>query len=67
MIVVGTSGEVMPANMIPQDARRNGAKIIEINPEKNAFAFGPRDVYIKGKAGETLPAIVTELKKYYDS
>mgnify|MGYP000843891991 FL=1 len=62
MIVVGTSGEVMPANMIPQEARRNGARIIEINPEKNVFAFGPRDVYLKGKAGEILTKIVEELK-----
>jgi len=63
MLVVGTSGEVMPANMIPQRARRNGAYIIEINPDKNVFAFGPRDVCLKGKAGEMLSAIVEELKK----
>ncbi|HCB63291.1 MAG TPA: RNA polymerase subunit sigma [Bacteroidales bacterium] len=62
MIVVGTSGEVMPANMIPQEARRHGAYIVEINPEKKVFAFEPRDVYIKGKAGEVLPKIVKALE-----
>lgn len=63
MIVVGTSGEVMPANMIPQEARRNGARIIEINPDKNVFAFEPRDIYFKGKAGDILSKIVIELKQ----
>jgi len=51
----------MPANMIPQEARKHGATIIEINPEKNIFAYGPKDIYIKGKAGEVLSRIVEEL------
>ncbi|RLD73912.1 MAG: RNA polymerase subunit sigma, partial [Bacteroidetes bacterium] len=29
-IVIGTTGEVMPASMLPATAKRNGAKIIEI-------------------------------------
>ncbi len=51
-IVIGTTGEVMPACSIPVLAKRNGAKIIEINPEKSTFTDTITDVYIKGKAAE---------------
>ena len=51
-IVIGTTGEVMPACSIPVLAKRNGAKIIEINPEKSTFTDTITDVYIKGKAVE---------------
>lgn len=63
MIVVGTSGEVMPANMIPVEAKKNGAKIIEINPDKKVFAYGENDVYINHKAVFALTSILEELKK----
>lgn len=36
-IVVGTSGTVMPAAMIPQFVRQRGGKVIEVNPEPSAL------------------------------
>ncbi|MCK5822621.1 MAG: NAD-dependent deacylase, partial [Bacteroidales bacterium] len=30
-LVIGTTGEIMPASLIPHTAKQNGAKIIEIN------------------------------------
>lgn len=30
-ILIGTTGEIMPASMIPIEAKRNGVKIIEVN------------------------------------
>ncbi|MFN8255013.1 MAG: NAD-dependent deacylase [Bacteroidales bacterium] len=64
LLVIGTTGEVMPASMIPQIARDNGAKIIEINPEKSHFTNRLTSVYLEGKAGivmEELSRIISEL------
>lgn len=54
LLVIGTTGEVMPASMIPYTAKENGAKIIEINPENSLFTRQITDIYLKGKAGEIL-------------
>jgi NAD-dependent deacetylase len=50
IIVVGSTGEVMPAALIPKIAKENGAKIIEINPEKTNFTKTITDIHIKEKA-----------------
>ena len=52
MIIIGTTGEVMPAGMIPSMARANGARIIEINPERSAFTRSLTDLFLQGRAGE---------------
>lgn len=62
VIVIGTTGEVMPACNIPYIAKRNGAAIIEINPGMSAYTGKITDYYLKGKAGEILPQIVNYLK-----
>jgi NAD-dependent deacetylase len=56
-IVIGTTGEVMPASMLPYTAKQFGAKIIEINPEPSNFTNQITDIYLRGKAGEILPEI----------
>ena len=56
-IVIGTTGEVMPASMLPHTAKKSGAKIIEINPEASHFTYQVTDVHLKGKAGEVLPLL----------
>ncbi|MCQ2237101.1 MAG: NAD-dependent deacylase [Bacteroidales bacterium] len=54
-IVVGTSGLVMPADMIPIMAKRNGAKIIEFNTQPSKFTEqGMTDIFVQGKAGEIM-------------
>ncbi|MFW5644774.1 MAG: SIR2 family NAD-dependent protein deacylase [Bacteroidota bacterium] len=60
-ILVGTTGEVMPANLIPRMARQNGATIIEINPEPSAYTYEVSDIFLKGRAGEVLPVLVEEV------
>lgn len=56
-IVVGTSAVVYPANQIPQIAKREGARLIEINPEETELtAFV--DVSIRGNAADVLPIIL---------
>ena len=58
-LVVGSTGEVMPAALIPSEAKRNGATIIEINPDDSLFTHQITDIHLKGKAG----AVFSELEK----
>ncbi len=61
-IVVGTTGEVMPACYIPMMAKQRGATIIEINPSSSAFTNSITDIYIKLPAGEAFDALMKEFK-----
>lgn len=56
-LVIGTSAIVEPAASIPFIARRAGAKIIEINPERAMSS----DIYLQGPAEEILPMLVDEV------
>jgi len=49
-LIIGTTGEVMPASMIPKEAKMNGVKIIEINPEKSQYTEHYTNIFLKGKA-----------------
>jgi NAD-dependent deacetylase len=61
-LVVGTTGEVMPACQVPIQARENGAKIIEINIEPSNFTYGVTDLFLQGKATETMNRLVAEVQ-----
>jgi NAD-dependent deacetylase len=52
MILVGTTGEVYPAAMVPQIAAQRGATIIEINPSPSNYTDSVTDIYIPLNAGE---------------
>ena len=56
-LVVGTSALVYPANSFPGVARRNGAVLIEVNPEVTALT-GDCEISIRGAAAEVLPRIL---------
>ncbi len=60
-IVIGTTGEVMPASMLPATAKRNGAKIIEINTEPSHFTHQITDIFLQGKAGEIMTKLVKRI------
>ncbi|MBF0224404.1 MAG: NAD-dependent deacylase [Desulfobacterales bacterium] len=62
MFVIGTSAVVYPAATIPIIAKESGAKIIEINPEKTPLTHNISHYFIKGKAGEVMNKIMTELQ-----
>lgn len=53
-LVIGTTGEVMPACQVPIMARENGAKILEINIEPSNFTYGITDIFLQGKATEMM-------------
>ncbi|MCK4750445.1 MAG: hypothetical protein KAT15_25485, partial [Bacteroidales bacterium] len=52
LLIIGTTGEVMPAGMIPSIAKSNGATLIEINPERSAFTHSLTDLFLKGPAAQ---------------
>lgn len=54
VLLIGTTGEVMPASFIPEIAKSSGAKIIEINPIPSRFTNRFTDIYIPQKASEAL-------------
>lgn len=61
MIIVGTTGEVMPAASLPVYAKSRGCKIIEINPGVSSFTKRITDIYIPEKAGLVLPEIFSAI------
>jgi NAD-dependent deacetylase len=63
LMVVGTSALVSPANTIPAIAKDRGAKIIEINLEPTHLTETITDVFLQGKAGEIITALLTEVKQ----
>jgi NAD-dependent deacetylase len=60
-LLIGTTGEVMPANQFPLMAKANGAKIIEINPKESNYTSQVTDIFLQGKAGEVMEKLVREL------
>ena len=54
MILIGTSGEIMPASQIPYIAKQKGSKIMEININESNYTRSITDIFLKGKAGEIL-------------
>ncbi len=60
-LVIGTSGEVMPACHIPVLAKQHGAKIIEINPNPSSFSSAITDIFLQGQAGYVMSEIQKDL------
>jgi NAD-dependent deacetylase len=63
IIVLGTSGVVMPAAGVPYEGKKTNSKIIEINPTENAFR-DITDVYVKDQSGLAMPKIIELIKGY---
>ncbi len=53
-LIIGTTGEIMPASMIPQYAKKNGCTLIEINPNKSLYTNKLTDTFLQGKASEII-------------
>jgi NAD-dependent deacetylase len=60
LIVIGTTGEIMPASSIPHLAKLNGAMIIEFNVEDSSYTGRITDIFIRAKAS----AAAIELAKH---
>jgi NAD-dependent deacetylase len=61
MILIGTTGTVMPANTIPKMAKLNGAVIIEINPEASEYTSSVTDIFIKEQAGTAMKKVMKKI------
>ncbi len=66
ILVVGTSGVVLPAGYIPYIVKENGGRVVEINIQESAIT-PIADIFIKGKAGEVLPVITQKVEEYLRS
>jgi len=61
MLVVGSTGEVYPAALVPRWASEAEAKIIEINPQTSEFTGSVADIHLPLKAAEAFGLIEKEL------
>ena len=62
-LLIGTTGIVFPAAMIPNVAKSNGVKIIEINIEPSEYTYKITDIFIKAKATEGMSALLKNIKE----
>ena len=58
-LIIGTTGIIMPASLLPYEAHKNKAKIIEINVNPSNYTQQITDIFLQGKATE----ILNELQK----
>ena len=57
MLIVGTTGAVKPASLIPFIAKRARATLIEINTEASAYSHNITDIFLRGRASTLLPQL----------
>lgn len=57
MLIIGTNAEVLPAAEFPVLAKKNGAKIIEINIKKSQLTDSLTDIFLKGRATDIMEKI----------
>jgi NAD-dependent protein deacetylase/lipoamidase len=60
-ILIGTTGTVAPANLLPSAAKANGAKIIEINPVPSEYTTGVTDLFLENKATIAMEHLMEEI------
>ena len=60
-LIIGTTGEIMPASQIPILAKENGASLIEINTEPSNYTPTVTDIFLQGKATEVLTQLSEQL------
>jgi NAD-dependent deacetylase len=61
LIIIGTRAEVYPANTLPQKARENGARIIEINKMPTEVTEHMSDLFLEGDATEIMQQLCQSL------
>lgn len=57
MLVIGTTGEVYPAALMPRTAKENGATLIEVNTDESAYTPALTDIFLESPASEALPKL----------
>jgi len=62
-VLIGTTGEIMPASAIPVTAKKNGAKIIEVNTERSNYTDTVTDIFLQGKATAVFTELLSAIRK----
>ncbi|MCK4654094.1 MAG: NAD-dependent deacylase [Candidatus Cloacimonetes bacterium] len=62
-ILIGTTGEIMPASIIPYEAKNNNVKIIEVNTKPSNYTKSITDIFLEGKATEMMGELLGFLKE----
>jgi NAD-dependent deacetylase len=66
LVVIGTTGNTNLPHQIGELAARSGCPLVVINPEPNPFSElverGASGVYLEGRAGDWVPALLRELR-----
>ncbi len=60
---IGTSAVVYPAASLPVEAHKQGAFVVEINPEPTPLT-DIADEFIQGKSGQVLPILIEQVRHY---
>ena len=60
-LVIGTTGEIMPASMLPVAAFQNGARIIEVNVRPSRYTDDITQVFLQGPATVVMEALLSEI------
>ncbi|MDP3182485.1 MAG: NAD-dependent deacylase [Desulfobaccales bacterium] len=63
LLIIGTSGEVSPANYLPYTAKEWGAIIVENNLEPTVLTRTLTHHFLPGPAGQMLPKVIEGLGK----
>lgn len=62
-ILIGTTGEIMPASSIPSRAQQNNKKIIEVNIKPSKYADTITDIFLEGKASDLVPGLLESIEE----
>ncbi len=54
LLIIGTTGEIMPASQLPFVAKSNGATIIEVNTNPSNYTDKITDIFLQGKATDVM-------------
>lgn len=60
-IIIGSTGEVVPASYVPRTAKQNGAVIIEVNPTESLFTENVTDIHLQGNAAKIMSDLEAHL------
>jgi len=60
-LIVGTTGEVMPAGQVPFIAKESGSTIIEVNTLPSNYTGSITDIFLQGKATEIMTKLEARL------
>ena len=60
-LVIGTTGEIYPAALLPQMAKEHGATIVEINVRPSNYTATITDIFLQGRATAMCTALLEAL------